>query len=39
MQSKAKVLGKLLDSWAYLFHNDEVSMIKLTKQKTSWTPS
>lgn len=26
MQSKAKVLGKLLDSWTYLYQNDEVSM-------------
>lgn len=26
MQQKAKTLGKLLDSWKYLYQNDEVRM-------------
>lgn len=27
MQPKAKILEKLLDSWAHLYQNDEVSEI------------
>lgn len=38
MQPKAKVLGKLLDSWAYLYRNDEVSMIQLMKHKKNRMP-